>query len=262
MKKYLDPASGRLVYLSETASPEYWDTLWAGAADAKTVSGTRSARKLLRLFEKFVPQGRVLEAGCGHGGYALTLAKAGWDVLAVDYAPKTVERLRLDYPNLDIRLGDVRNLAIEDSTLSGYYSGGVIEHFWEGYEEIITEAERVLVQGGVAIFTFPAVSRLRQLRIWMRQYPLLSDTGLASEPSHFYQFALVVRDVRNDLERVGFRVTYTKWTAPVRGLIEEFSWLRRIYENLPAYVQRLMSVIGGACFWGHSVIIVAEKRKG
>ncbi|MCA9518221.1 MAG: class I SAM-dependent methyltransferase, partial [Myxococcales bacterium] len=41
-----------------------------------------------------LPRGRALEIGCGTGMNARYLARAGWEVTAVDLAPKAVEIAR------------------------------------------------------------------------------------------------------------------------------------------------------------------------
>ena len=49
------------------------------------------------------------------------------------------------------------SLPYEDSSISGYLSFGVIEHFIEGPHEALAEAFRVLRPGGIAIITTPGV---------------------------------------------------------------------------------------------------------
>lgn len=57
------------------------------------------------------PPGRALDLGCGTGTNALTLAKYGWDVTGVDFAPKAISRARRKAReaglDVDFRIGDV-----------------------------------------------------------------------------------------------------------------------------------------------------------
>ena len=52
----------------------------------------------------------------------------------MDFAEESVRRARLEYPGLDIREGDVRSLPFPAGHFDGYWSIGVIEHFWGGYD--------------------------------------------------------------------------------------------------------------------------------
>lgn len=42
---------------------------------------------------------------------------------------------------------DVRKLQFADGFFDGYWSLGVIEYFWEGYNEIVNEVKRVIKPG-------------------------------------------------------------------------------------------------------------------
>lgn len=104
-------------------------------------------------------------------------------------------------PDLDVRCGDVRALAFEDNFFDGYFSLGVIEHFWEGYDDILAEMYRVLVPGGYAFVTVPCISRLDRLKIKFSGYPEFHGQRI---PEGFYQFGFDVHTVKKDFERVGF----------------------------------------------------------
>ena len=59
---------------------------------------------------------------------------------------------------------DVRNLNFDDGFFDGYWSLGVIEHFYEGYERIIKEVNRVIKRNGFVFLTFPSLSFLRKFK--------------------------------------------------------------------------------------------------
>ena len=105
-----------------------------------------------RITARYLPPGsRVLEGGCGRANKVKALADAGFAAVGVDYAAESVELARQVYPGLDIQVGDVRMLPFPDGAFDGYWSIGVIEHFWAGYDDILREARRVLKPGGVLI---------------------------------------------------------------------------------------------------------------
>ena len=68
-------------------------------------------------------------------------------------------------PNLNIKFSDVKHLFLEDNSVAGYWSLGVIEHFWDGYSEISNEMLRVIKPEGFLFITHPYISSLRRLKI-------------------------------------------------------------------------------------------------
>lgn len=49
-----------------------------------------SPPELIKFIENH-PPGRAIDIGCGTGTNVLTLAKAGWDVIGVDFAPRAIK---------------------------------------------------------------------------------------------------------------------------------------------------------------------------
>ena len=68
-------------------------------------------------------------------------------------------------PDLNIDFGDVRSLPYKKSSFDGIWSLGVIEHNWDGYDQILREAHRVLRSGGYFFLAFPSFSPLRKLKV-------------------------------------------------------------------------------------------------
>ena len=78
------------------------DTPWdSGFTEAMLVEAVESA--LLK------PQGRTLEIGCGTGTNALYLAKAGFDVVAVDLSDTAIEKAksRNSHPKIRYEVVDI-----------------------------------------------------------------------------------------------------------------------------------------------------------
>jgi SAM-dependent methyltransferase len=65
-------------------------------------------------FIREIPPGRALDLGCGSGTSSLALARAGWKVTGVDFAPQAIRIARRKAKaaglNLDLRIGEVARL--------------------------------------------------------------------------------------------------------------------------------------------------------
>jgi SAM-dependent methyltransferase len=260
-KRYYDPAHQRLVYLDRAASPDFWDDHWRESGNAEAASVRPSAKDCLAAVRRFLPQpgAKVLEGGCGNGGPLLALHRAGYDATGVDFAPETVAVLNRDFPELKVTVGDIRRLDFDAGTFDGYWSGGVIEHFWRGYDEILAETHRVLRPGGYGFFTFPSMSALRKFKSRMGSYPTIDAT--ADEPDGFYQFAIAPENVVASFRRHGFEVLSSRLRSGTKGFAEEvpaFSDLLMKKRTLVAKVaRRAVRVLEPFC--GHSALVIVRK---
>ena len=72
-----------------------------------------SPPELLEFIKNNKP-GRALDMGCGTGTNVITLAKAGWKVVGVDFAPRAIklakQKIRQAGVHAELVIGDVTNL--------------------------------------------------------------------------------------------------------------------------------------------------------
>ena len=98
------------------------------------------------------PGMRILDAGCGRGEVSLACARAGAEIAGVDYSEAAVEITRetlSDYPDSDIRVGDVTNLPWPDASFDRVQFSDVIEHLDPPQTvPALAEFHRVLRPGG------------------------------------------------------------------------------------------------------------------
>lgn len=261
-KRYFDPEHGRLVYIEKAASSEFWDEHWRNSADADAASKGPSARDCLAAVQFYLPDtsAKILEGGCGNGGPLLALHRAGYEVIGVDFAQETVANLNKNFPEVKVVEGDIRHLDFEDGSFDGYWSGGVIEHFWNGYEDILAETHRLLRPQGFAFFTFPCMSALRKVKALLGCYDLIDAT--MPEPDGFYQFALDPDDVARAFRRQGLEVISQRVRSGIKGFADEvpaMSDLLMKHTSIPAKLaRRAVRMLEPAC--GHSALIIARKH--
>lgn len=233
--RYYDPQQNRLIYIEQAASAEFWDQLW------QKNYGDRLA-KLRQTRHTFVSDitkrylkptdGPILEGGCGQGQQVAALVNNGYDCIGIDFAEATINAVRTALPDLPVYPGDITRLAFDDGVFSGYWSLGVIEHFWQGYHAIAHEMARVLIPDGYLFLTFPYMSPLRRFKAQLGQYPVLESVA---EPTGFYQFALDHRAVVKDFAHNGFRLVTAKPLAGLRGGKDEIAWGRQWLRDLYDY---------------------------
>ncbi len=258
------PHANRLVYLDEKATPEFWDAHWRTEGRP---GASRQDDEVVKVTARHLPAGaRVLEGGCGRANKVKALVDAGFTAIGIDFAEDAVRQARLNYPGLDIREGDVRSLPFPAAYFDGYWSIGVIEHFWTGYNSILAEAHRVLRPGRLLFLTAPWFSPYRSYKALSGGYP---RCDFASEPTAFYQFALGRREVSAELSRHGFELLHWRGLAPEISMQEDMEFLRRPVRwllgsrgSLPKRVLRraLTGALSGIC--GHSFMVIARRKRG
>ena len=105
---------------------------------------------------------KVLDAGCGGGSLSYLLAKAGASVVGVEYDKRGVEFAKQNLASADpgkrlqceFMQGSVYELPFSPESFDLVVSCEVIEHLEEP-AKMLSEAKRVLKQGGTLILTTP-----------------------------------------------------------------------------------------------------------
>ena len=136
----------RLVYYRCLANSDYWDSLWSTrlSLEIYEIAKRGDMGTFERPFIRYLPRdGRILEAGCGTVKLVVALRRLGYDIEGVDWAPKTIEKVKTLLPELPVRVGDVRDLDVGDDYYSAYISIGVVEHFSDGPEPILRACGRI-----------------------------------------------------------------------------------------------------------------------
>ena len=148
----------------------YTCAYWPGA---KTLDEAQDAKLDLVCRKVGLKPGmRVLDLGCGWGGFASFAAERyGVSVTGFTVAQEQVKWARDHYGHLpvDIKLDDYRNAT---GTYDAVVSIGLMEHVgWKNYRSYMTLVERLLAPGGVAFVHTIAGNRPRaHLDPWFDKY--------------------------------------------------------------------------------------------
>jgi len=262
MKLY-DRENKRLVVFEEKATNKFWDKHWEIGNFKKEVKSGKNNWFIKKITNNFLkPKAKILEGGCGRGQIVYGLKQWGYDVYGVDFAQETVKKINENFPDLKISFQDVKSLNFSDNFFDGYWSIGVIEHFWEGYEEIIEEAKRVVKTNGYLFLAFPHMSPLRELKAKLNLYKPLMDRN---DIFNFYQFILNPEEVTKNAEKYGFKLIVEKRLDATRGLKDEIFFLRPILQivynsqNIFKKAIRLLISFFFSKIAGHSILLVFQK---
>ena len=267
MTKYYDKINNRLVYTGQASTSLFWDAHWdKNTIEKLYLKHISPFDYVINTTKKYLPKGSIiLEGGCGTGQQVFKLQKSGYKAIGIDYAQKTVETVKQAKPELDIRLGDVRKLDFPDNYFDGYWSFGVIEHFYNGYDDIINEMHRVIKPNGYLFITFPHMCKLRKMKAEKGKYPIWKDEKNKIE--YFYQFALDEQQVIADIEKLGFKLIKKQHLAGIKGLKDELKAikkpLQKIFDSRSFWgmaLSRIISLVFNR-FSSHSVLLVLKKNK-
>ncbi len=255
-----DSKNKRLAVFETQATPEFWNEQWRKDELLKNIPAGKTYHFLKPITEKFVKKGdKILEGGCGTGQVVYALNTWGYEAHGVDFAADTINTVTHLFPSLRLSIQDVRRLEFPNASFDGYWSLGVIEHFWNGYDEIIKEAHRVLKPEGILFLAFPWFSPLRKFKARMGFYPLVDKN--ADEKS-FYEFMLDHARVQTDLEHIGFECVETLTFDALKGFKDELGLLhaplQKLYESrgILARAGRYFITILFAKVAGHMILLV------
>lgn len=114
----------------------------------------------VRRISSFVPEGSVLDVGCGYGYFLRKAAEAGYACYGLDLAEKAVEVARRYFPSNRIFLGTLDTVAeLRDRRFDIIFGSHLIEHIPDPRAFVADLATR-LTENGILVFVTPNVESL------------------------------------------------------------------------------------------------------
>ena len=162
--------------------------------------GRRVVADFSVMWQNALPQGRLLDVGCGNGWLLESMKALGWAVEGVDLDPQAVESARAR--GLQVHLGHLVGLHLPAQSFDALTMSHFIEHVHDP-AAVIAECHRLLKRGGRLVMVTPNTRSLGH-RLYRKDWMHLDP------PRHLHLFnpdALI-----ETARRGGFR-KLAAWTS-------------------------------------------------
>jgi 2-polyprenyl-3-methyl-5-hydroxy-6-metoxy-1,4-benzoquinol methylase len=156
----------------------------------------RTADKRLRLLERYVQPGRMLDVGCAVGFFIDEARRRGWQVQGLDVSSFAVDYAASRF-SLDVQHGSFTDLAFEPGAYDLVTLWDVIEHVPDP-KAYVQQAAALLRPGGVISLATPDVDSI-PARLAGRRW-----VGYKLSEEHIYYFSITT--LTRMLDEAGFDV--------------------------------------------------------
>ncbi len=164
--------------------------------------------------------GRVLDAGCGGGGFAKAIKHYRPDlrVYGLDIAESAINFAKKDPQGVKFSVGDLYELPFNDEYFDAVVVEDVLEHL-EAPEKVLREASRVLKRAGLFHAFVPLEGEPYTAHFWFDKFGWRAKEKLAG---HIQKFKLV--DLTEMLEKQNLNVKKKRYTVHFLGQIVDVGY--------------------------------------
>lgn len=136
---------------------------------------------------------RVLDVGCGEGGFAAELMRRGMKVVGMDVAEEPLRRARALHPELELtRVDGEAPWPFQDASFDAVWAGEVIEHVADT-AAWLSELRRVLRSGGTLLASTPDHGPLTLLALALSPRAFANRFDPLSDHLRYYNRATLSR---------------------------------------------------------------------
>ena len=157
----------------------------------------RQEAEKVRLLERYLREGSVLDVGCGDGKFLWGLDSGRWRRTGVEPSRRVVQLVRERIPGIDFVVGDLYSTRLRPGSFDAITFWHVLEHIPEP-RRVMRRVRDLLRPGGWLIVSLPNLSSL-QARIFRRHWYAFDDV-----PRHLFHYS--PRSLALLLKQEGFEV--------------------------------------------------------
>jgi SAM-dependent methyltransferase len=160
----------------------------------------------------YTGRGRLLDYGCGAGGFARKMQQRGWDVVGMDFSAHAARRVNAAY-GIPVHVGTLPHPAVAPESFDVINMGAVLEHVHRPHE-LVEAATRALRPGGLLVVAVPNIDSwtVRRFGAWNQIIDL---------PRHLLHFNPAT--LRRLLQAHGLEVEELR-------MLKRVGWLRRTFK--------------------------------
>ena len=221
---------------------DYYHQLAVHGGTRATPPGGLFAERLKSL-NRFKVGGRILDVGCGDGGFLSALKRAGWEAFGTEIDDAIVHALRRQ--GLEIYGGKLPELQLPQGSFDAITYFGSFEHVDQPLDEL-EAAKRILRKDGLLLLNLTNADSL-EARIfgprWMgyeaprHRFNYTAQTFRLMVTSKGFQ--LLTMDIRNDdfitsfslVYGLGLRSRYSTVEKPLRWLLKPIHYITRRFNQ-------------------------------
>jgi SAM-dependent methyltransferase len=242
--------------------------------DIETEVRVIQTREIVPVIEQYInPAFKMIEAGCGLGGWVRFFSKKGFDITGIEYDSRIVDQAKAIDPGINIICSNVVNLEFNENSFDGYISLGVIEHFEEGPQKALLEAKRVLKPGGLIFLSVPVLNPLRRILAHPLRNMYFIIHRLKGGKKYFGEYRYTKKELLAFLEETHFETIFTGTDDYIRtdtkhhiGLYADYPFLRKkngeIWElNSAGKIFLSILRIFSPWFYCAGIFVVARNKK-
>jgi 2-polyprenyl-3-methyl-5-hydroxy-6-metoxy-1,4-benzoquinol methylase len=166
--------------------------------------------------------GKLLDIGCGNGGFLSQMAELDWEVYGVELDKEAISMAKKK-EELRIFEGTLQDAQFKEETFDVITMNHVIEHLGDPLQTL-EECFRILKKGGKLVVITPNLNSFGHL-IFKRACRILEP------PRHLYLFS--AKSLLKSVEKGGFITSRLQTLARTGGSIYHLSWLIKHYGKVP-----------------------------
>jgi 2-polyprenyl-3-methyl-5-hydroxy-6-metoxy-1,4-benzoquinol methylase len=212
-------------------------------------------KKLMKEAAQYLPynlNGRILDIGCGFGGFLRGAAEQGWMYPeGIEVAPQAAAHASKFFP---VKMKLFEETQYKEYSFDVIRMNNVIEHV-SSPRALIVSAHNNLRSGGLFVINTPNYRSLSETLCREKWHYIGGD-------DHIYLFTL--KTISQLLTKNGFNVVNirTKGThiAPKNHSKKPSSYRNELFNNKIKFIERMLDLFVRRTLWGHRLSIWAEKK--